>query len=79
MTSPKYIQGAYRGIFSIRDKPLSFSLSNQNEEMLYFISLGVWIDDRSFYDNNTALHINPLPYARFFDSGKWIDYLINVG
>ena len=71
LTPPQYIEGSYRGMFSIPDKSIAFTFSRQNdEESLYFITLNIRIHDRSFSENNSLSQINPLPYARFFDSGE---------
>ena len=68
ITSPKYIQGAYRGYFSINDKSHFYTKPKRNEEYLDTISLVLFANKSSTsYDPiNSPLN----SYAQIFDSGK---------
>ncbi|CAI2169839.1 13916_t:CDS:10 [Funneliformis geosporum] len=65
VTSPQFIQGAYRGYFSLTDNSTLFTFPKLNEERLESLALTVVVDDPNF----NASKFNPTPpYAFIFDS-----------
>ncbi|CAG8547290.1 8114_t:CDS:2 [Funneliformis mosseae] len=65
VTSPQYIQGEYRGYFSLNDNSTLFTFPKLNEERLDSLSLTVLVDDPNF--NASTFDPTP-PYVFIFDS-----------